>query len=122
MGWGLPPRRCAHARFWLPSQQWGARRWPAMPGRLLIPVREFDHRAIIVWPSQEGNPCREAIACEPRRHHDRWHKDHERFQMWSTFLIDERRVDSLGDACRLVLDGLVHDGVQPMIRHDFEHT
>jgi hypothetical protein len=42
--------------------------------------------------------------------------------MRGAFLIDERRVDSLGDACRLVLDGLVHDGVQPMIRHDFEHT
>ena len=89
-----------------------------MPGRLLICVREFDHCAIIIWPSQEGNPGREVIAREPRWHHDRRHNAYERVQMWSTFLIDERWVDPIGDTRRLVLDGLVHDSVQPMIRHN----
>ncbi len=91
-----------------------------MLSRLLIRVREFDHGAIIVWPSYEGNPGREVIAREPRWHHNRWHKDHERVQMGSAFLIDERWVNPIGDPRRLVLDGLVHDRVQPMIRHDCE--
>ena len=107
---------------WLTSQRWRARRWPAMQGRLLIRVREFDHSAIVVWPSYEGNPGREVIAREPHWHHDRRHKDHERVQMWRAFLIDKRRVDSISDTRWLVLDGLVHDRVQPMIRHDFEQS
>src|SRR5439155_12532385 len=37
-------------------------------------------------------------------------------------LIDVRRVDSVFNEGRLVFDGLVHDGIELMIRHDRKHV
>src|SRR5438874_12093859 len=42
--------------------------------------------------------------------------------MRDAFLIDVRRVHSVFNEGRLVLDRLVHDGVELMIRHDRKHV
>src|SRR5215475_7304118 len=106
----------------LTLQRWCARWGPAMLGRLLVGIGEFEQCAIVVGASQKGNPGREMIAREPCRYHDRRDKYYECVEMWSAFLIDKGRGNPIDDTRWLVLDGFMHDGVQAMISHDFEHA
>ena len=42
--------------------------------------------------------------------------------MRRALLIDKRRIDSVFNQRRLMLDRFVNDGVEPMIGHDLEHA
>lgn len=99
--------------------EWRCAGWrPAMMGRLLIGVGELDHVSILVGPSEEGDAGRQVVAGKSRWDDNRGDEYQERIQMRGALLIDVGRIDSVTDQCRLVLDGLVDDGVQVVVCHD----
>src|SRR4029453_4814869 len=84
--WVMRPARLG-ALACLTLQRWCARWGPAMLGRLLVGIGEFEHGAIVVGASQKGNPGREMIAREPCRYHDRREKHYDRVEMRGAFLF-----------------------------------
>ena len=87
-------------------------------GRLLVGISELDHFAVIVGPSEKAYARGQVVAGESRRYGDCRNKHQEGVQVRRSFLVDEWRVDPVLDKCRLVLDRLVNDSVESVVRHD----
>ena len=91
-----------------------------MMRRLFVGVGEFDHIAIVVGASEKSYAGGQIIAGETRGHDNGRDEDEKRVDMGRAFLVNERRIDSIFDEGRLVLDGLMHDSVQLVVRHHLE--
>ena len=87
---------------------------------LFVGKSELDEIAVVIGPSDKAKTGREIVTGESRGHDDRRNENKECIEMKRAFLIDKGRVDAVADQRGLVLDGLVHDGVQLVIRHDFK--
>ena len=91
-----------------------------MMRRLLVGVSQLDHIAIVVGAAQKSYAGGQVVAGETRGDDNGRDEDEERVDMGRAFLVDERRIDSVFDQGRLVLDSLMHDGVQLVVGHDLE--
>jgi hypothetical protein len=101
--------------------QWRCACWrTAMVRCLLIGVGEFDHVAIVVGTPQEGDSRREVVSCETRGDDDGRDEDKKRIDMRRALLINEGWIHAVLDQSWLMLDRLVHDGVELVVRHNLE--
>jgi hypothetical protein len=80
----------------------------------------LNHAGVIIGPPQERDPRRQIVSRPTGRHHDRGHEHQVGVDVRRTFLIDERRFYAVLDQGRLVLDRLVHDSIESMIRHHLQ--
>lgn len=91
-----------------------------MMRRLLVGVSQFYHIAIVVGAAHKSYAGRQIVARKTSGDDNGRDEDEKRVDMRRTFLVNERRIDSVLDEGRLVLDRLMHDGVQLVVRHDLE--
>ena len=93
----------------------------AVAGRLLIGVGEADHVGVGIGAAEKGDAGGQPVGGEAGRDHDRRHACQERVDVRRALLIDIGRIDAVRDQGRLMFHRLVHDGVKPVIGHDFQH-
>ena len=91
-----------------------------MMRRLLVGIGEFDHIAIVVGAAEKSYAGGQVVACEARGDDNGRDEDEKRVDMGRALLVNERRIDSVFDEGRLVLDSLMHDGIELVVGHDLE--
>ena len=91
-----------------------------MARRLFISVRELDHVAVVVGPSQERDSSGQIISGKSGGDDDRRNVNQKSIDVRRALLIDKRRVDSVLDQCRLVFHRFMHDGIEPIVGHHLQ--
>lgn len=96
-------------------------RRPSVACCLLVGEGKLDQLGIRVGAPEKRDASREIVPREARRDDNRRHEDQKCIDVRSALLIDEGRIHAVLDQGRLMLDRLVNNGVEPMIRHDLQH-
>src|SRR4051812_36613328 len=119
----MPPsllrRIQATASEWLRPYFRGRIRWPAVVGCLLIAISEAQQNRLAVRPPQECDAHRQPVSRESRWHGHRRYEHQECVDRRDALLADKGRIGAVLDARGLVLDRLMHDGVEAIVSHDF---
>ena len=92
-----------------------------MVGRLLVRIGQLDQGSFVVRPSHKGDTGGQVVACKSGWDGDRRNEHEKGVQIRGALCVDVRRVYAVFDERGLVLDRFVNDGVQPIIRHDFQN-
>ena len=81
---------------------------------------ELDHVSIIVRTAEKADAGRQTIAGKASGYHDGRNKHQKRVQARRSLVIDTGRVQAIANQRGLMLDRLVNDCVESVIRHRFE--
>ncbi len=91
-----------------------------MPGGLFIRISQLDHDSVAEGSSQEADPHWKILGSKSSRYGDGGNEDQEGVQVGNPFVGDIGRIDPRTDQGGLMLDRLVYDGIQLVIRHDLQ--
>jgi hypothetical protein len=95
---------------------------PAMLRRLLVGIGQLDNGPFVIRSSHKGDSGRQVVGGESGRDRDSGYEHQERIQMRSALRVYPGRVHPVLDQRRLVLYGFMNDGIQLIVRHDFQYT
>src|SRR2546422_8945033 len=86
--------------------------------RLLVAVRELKHRSLLIEPSHERDSGGKVVGCKTCRHSDSRNENEKRIEMRHSFRVHKRRIYAVLDKRRLMLDGLLYDGIELVVCPD----